>query len=230
MFFIRSFFVLLSVYRIVYSEWIEITQSTLNSGGIENDRPLVTNGRTPSDYSTYKDFFNIIGPNMELVNLTKNSVFSNKFNNQNGGFHIIMANASNFDDKLAGNRLLMHPSNTSILKSVFSDSIDQMTIEPIQMDSIKIELGNGNGKIPDDTNKNSLKNNKPQIAESDQNPKTEDNRIVFKRLEFKPFNFNNILKFLTNMQQSFAMSSSSGIGDKVKFLMQFKESLLENIG
>lgn len=227
MFFLQSVFVI-SLFRIVYSEWIEITQSVQSLSEAANNRSLVTTNENTFDYSKYKDFFSIIEPEMELVkNITsvqKNSIFSNQLNDQKGEFHMIMANPSE------NPHLLMHPSNVSTLKSVFSDSIDKMVNDPIQTDAYEIQPENLNKKPSDETDKHLLNINKSKNESSKQTPNTKQNTIVFKRLEFKSLDFKHILKFLTNMQQSFSINSATGIGDKVKFLVQFKDSLLKNIG
>lgn len=209
-------FVISVFVRIVYSEWIEIAQSVHSLNEAANNRSLVTTNENSFDFSTYKDFFSIIEPDRELVkNLTivqKNSIFSNKLSGQNddSDFHMIMVNPTE------ENHLLVHPSNVSTL-------IDEM------MDTHEIQSQNVKEKPSDETSSNSM--NKSQSEKSEQNSKnTKADTITFKRLEFKPLDFNNILKFLTNMQQSFAINSLTGIGDKVKFLVQFKENLLENIG
>lgn len=195
MFFVQSFFVI-NLFRIVYSEWIEITQNGHSSSeAAYNNRSLVTNNKNTFDFSTYKDFFSIIEPEMELVKnvetVQKSSKISNKLYDQNGNFHTILANPTHGK--------LKHPSNITTLKSVFSDSIDQMKVDPVH----KIEQ-------------------KPNSQQS--------GTIVFKRLEFKPLDFKSILKFLTDMQRSYSLDSLTNIGDKVNFLVQFKDSLLENIG
>lgn len=212
----QSVFVLSVFFRIVYSEWIEIAQSVHSLNEAANNRSLVTTNENSFDFSTYKDFFSIIEPDKELVQnrtiVPKNSIFSNKLPGQNSdsGFHMIMVNPTE------ENHSLIHPPNVSTL-------IDEM------MDSHETKSQNFNGKPSDRTSSNSV--NRSQSEKSEQNSQhTKANAIVFKRLEFKPLDFNNILKFLTNMQQSFAINSLTDIGDKVKFLVQFKENLLENIG
>lgn len=213
---VHRVFVLSVFVRIVYSEWIEIAQSVHSLNEAANNRSLVTANENSFDFSTYKDFFSIIEPDRELVkNLTivqKNSIFSNKLSGQNGesDFHMIMVNPTE------KTHLLMHPSNVSTL-------IDEM------VDTHEIKSQSVDEKPTDKISSNSM--NKSQSGKSEQNTKnTKANTVTFKRLEFKPLDFKNILKFLTDMQQSFAINSLTDIGDKVKFLVQFKENLLENIG
>lgn len=171
MFLIRNFSVLLLI-RPVFSEWIKIPQTadSLNEKVLSNEKPF--------DYSTYKDFFSIIEPNIELV------------------------------DQMEPNNSSMHSSNVSTLKSVFSDS---------ETHSDKI-----NGRF--------LKKDQSQSVKVEQKPNETANKIVFKRLELKRLDFNGILKFFRNMQKSFGTDSISNVGDKVKFLLQFKDDLLTNIG
>lgn len=213
MFFIQILFVQNLFIGIVYSDWIEIPQSVHSLNEAANNRSLVTTNENSFDYSTYKDFFSIIEPEVEfeknITTIRKNSIFSNKLNDRDGDFHMIMVNPTEED------HLVVHSSNVSTL-------IDKME------NSYEIKSENLEEKPSDEINKQSL--NKSQSEKSDQNLKSKQNTIVFKRLQFKPFDFNNILKFLINMQQSFAIDSLKGIGDKVKFLVQFKDNLLENIG
>lgn len=224
MFFIQNLFII-NLFEIVYSEWIEISQisqSTRSSSEITNNRSLATKNENAFDYSTYKDFLNIIEPKIEFVNdapplkqnLTVNSIFSKKLN-QKDDFHMIVAKPPNSYGQTGKNQLSMHSSNVSRIKEVFSDSaIDKMV----------------NDKTDATKKYNLFKYNNSKTEKSEQTPNTNENQLIFKHLKFKPFDFNNILKFLSNMQQAFSMNTLTGIGDKVKFLVQFKDSLLKNIG
>lgn len=226
MFSVQNIFVVY-LFQIVHSEWIEILQSAHSSSEIANNRSMVINNENAFDYSTYKDFFSILEPKMEFTKdilLQKNppndSINSNKLN-QNDDLHIVMANPTNLFDQTEQNHLLMHSSNVSKLQSGFSDASEKMVINPIRIDSFGIKTDNTNDKSLNKIGKNLSNNNKSQ---------TEAKRVVFKRLRLKPFHFNDILKFLTNMQQAFSLNTLTGIGDKVKFLIQFKDNILENIG
>lgn len=213
MYFVQSVFVLNFFVRIVYSEWIEITQAVHSLNEAANNRSLVTTNENSFDYSTYKDFFSIIEPEVELAkNVTtvrKNSIFSNKLNDQSGDFHMIMVHPTENEHPL------LRPSNVSTL-------IDKM------VDSHEIKSENLNETPTDSITKHSI--NDSQSEKSEQNSNTKQNTIVFKRLQLKPLDFHSILKFLTNMQQSFAIDSLTDIRDKVKFLVQFKDNVLVNIG
>lgn len=54
--------------------------------------------------------------------------------------------------------------------------------------------------------------------------------FVFKRLEYKPFDFMSVFDFLKNIQKSFLSRGFSAIEDKVTFLENFKETIMNNIG
>lgn len=54
--------------------------------------------------------------------------------------------------------------------------------------------------------------------------------FVFKRLEYKPFDFRSVFDFLKNIQKSFLSKGFSAIEDKVKFLKNFKDTVMNNIG
>lgn len=55
-------------------------------------------------------------------------------------------------------------------------------------------------------------------------------QIILKRLEYKPFDFQSVFDFLKNMQKTFLSTSLSAIDDKVKFLENSKENILNSIG
>lgn len=54
--------------------------------------------------------------------------------------------------------------------------------------------------------------------------------FVFKRLEYKPFDFMSVFDFLKNIQKSFLSKGLTAIEDKVKFLENFKDTIMNNIG
>lgn len=54
--------------------------------------------------------------------------------------------------------------------------------------------------------------------------------FVFKRLEYKPFDFMSVIDFLKTIQKSFLTRGFSAIGDKVKFLENFKDTIMNSIG
>lgn len=70
---------------------------------------------------------------------------------------------------------------------------------------------------------------------SSQSPHNKENAItqktfVFKRLKYKPFDFMNVFDFLKNIQKSFLSRGFSAIEDKVTFLENFKDTIMNNIG
>lgn len=66
----------------------------------------------------------------------------------------------------------------------------------------------------------------PTTAKSVQKPK-----IILKKLEpFNPFDFSHILQFMKNVQKSFALGTMHSINGKIKYLEQFKNQLVTNIG
>lgn len=206
MLFVQSILVVNVFVQIVYSEWIEIAQPVHSLNEAANNRSFAATNENTFDFSTYKDFFSIIEPDKELVkNITsvqKSSIFSNKLSAQNGdsGFHMIMVNP------------------TEENHSKVSTLIDEMAESQEKTSEIVSEK-----QSPEKIINTTKKSEQPTYG-------SKHDSGIFKRFELKPLDFNNILKFLTNMQQSFAISSLANVGDKVKFLVQFKENILENIG
>lgn len=65
------------------------------------------------------------------------------------------------------------------------------------------------------------------------NKNTSRMKIVYQLVEMEPmqpFSFQKILDFLKDIQKSFAFGSSRAIGDKIKYLKDFKDKILANMG
>lgn len=243
--------VLMSALCVVHCEWIEISQPIRKSNEITSNRSLVmSNAEIPAnfDFSTYKDFFSIIEPNIDYVkhvepfhkNTVHNFTLENKLKNKD--YHILMDSPESVYDQTSPattqrTQLLLEPPNVSKLSvfSGFSDSQDKMVTNPLKVDSLTIKIKNPNDKVKNESdNKNRMDTKEPinneQVKGSERLPANKGNRIVYKRVELKPFDFNGVLKFFANMQQSFPMDSFASIRDKIIFLENFKDNLVENIG
>lgn len=61
-------------------------------------------------------------------------------------------------------------------------------------------------------------------------PKSIKRKLIFKRVEFKPFNFSGIFNFLKNIQKNFSFGTSQNVHEKVKYLEKFKDQMMSNIG
>lgn len=75
------------------------------------------------------------------------------------------------------------------------------------------------------------KDNSNQSTQEDNKKNTITQKtFVFKRLQYKPFDFKSVFDFLKNIQKSFLSRGFSAIEDKVTFLENFKDTIMSNIG
>lgn len=233
--------ILFNSHRAVHCEWIEISQPIRRSNEFVSNRSLVLgNAEIPInfDYSTYKDFFSIMEPDIDFSNpiepFHKNVVdkYAIKNNLMKKDFHILMDNSDNIPnvDKT------VEFSNVSKI-SVFSGTRDQSFVNQLKVDPMlslaDINNSNESVKIQSEDIKiavvDEMPLNKP-IEGNEQRPKKQENRVILKRVEYKPFDFNGVLKFFANIQQSFPLNAFTGIREKIQYLENFKKDLIDNIG
>lgn len=226
--FILSLLVFSSV-RLIYCEWIQITQQPRRFGEITNRSKVIK--PTDFDYSKYKEFFSIIGPEMDFSNNFDESpkyiadhtpilIASNKKE-----IHV-HSNGPNHRDQL-------RKGQSATVFSRFQHTINTSNVNfsPIESDNIPTE---GTVKLvknkptQNERTKNVAVRNQAEI-ENEQKLPAKPMKHILKRTEFKPFDFNGVIQFFGNMQKSFSMGAT-GISDKVKFLQGFKDDIQRNIG
>lgn len=231
------YLVIVISFRLVYCEWIQISQSSQGSDKVKiNESPVKSNGRhTQFDYSKYKDFFSVIEPDIDF---DKDVETSNKNISEIIDSHYSL-NKNDFPVKYRNSSIVFehpfdHPKDNGLANfSVFSG--------PRASQSKPIITSAKTNKPINDLDKQSesiFANEKsPEKLESNRNLKDDTNRpntsqmkIVLKRTEFKPFSFDGIFKFFANIQQSISLKPSAGIQNKISFLENFKNNLLNNIG
>lgn len=228
------YLVVINSFRMVYCEWIQISQSSRGSDKVHiNQSSIKSNGKSPTfDYSKYKDFFSVIEPEIDFV---KDFESSHQ--------HIIIKSD---DNESTSNEFHAYPNSSKIFEQPF----DQHTKNELPTDSSKVSAfsefhNTKNRTMTNPLNVNKSKN-QPEIKSSEiDTANTQTNRrlkasenqaignqmkIVLKRVEFKPFNFDGVFKFFANIQQSFSLDPSAGIQSKIGFLENFKNTLLNNIG
>lgn len=226
---------------VVHCEWIEISQPIRRSNEIVSNRSLVlSNAEIPInfDYSTYKDFFSIIEPDIDFKNpiepFHQNIVdkYALENNLMKKDFHILMDNS----DNLPNLDKTVESSNVSKV-SVFSGTRDKLFVNQLKVDPMLslTELNNSDErvKIKSENVKIEVTEKMPinhPIKKNEQRPKNQENRVIFQRVEYKPFDFNGVLKFFANIQQSFPLNAFTGIREKIQYLENFKKDLIDNIG
>lgn len=120
-------------------------------------------------------------------------------------------------------------NQTDFIETVFNFTIDSkrnLSTKESELESaknlsdkvhLKLEVRNNNNT------KYNMTRNKP----------VPEKRIVYKLIEVEPpepFSFKKIVEFLKNIQESFAFNTARGITDKIKYLQDFKNKMLDNIG
>lgn len=229
--FILTLLVFSSV-RLIYCEWIQITQQPHRSSEITN-RSIVINS-TDFDYSKYKDFFSIIGPEMDFSknydetpqHIPDNSpilIESNK-----NEFHV-QSNGPHFRDQFRKDQ------STTAFSNVLSPSggsehmhnTSNANLSPIKSENLQTE--STIKVVQNKSTRNSAVRNQVANENEQQKLPAKQTKLILKRTEFKPLDFNGVIKFFGNMQKSFSMDAT-GITDKIKFLQGFKDDIQRNIG
>lgn len=216
----------------IYCEWIEISQPIRRSNEIIKNRSLVnvTNLNIPTnfDFSTYKDFFSIIQPDIDFTKPIEpfNETMLDRFTIENKlmekRFHIPNKHpANNVSNSKDSKMVVLNRSKSSIFSGIsgIGGTREKFVINPLIVDPMlpSIELNDSNEKMKIKINeKKTIRNT--------------DERVIFKHVNYQPFDFNGVLKFFTNIQQTFPMTAFTSIREKIAFLNSFKNDLIENIG
>lgn len=235
--YIIFYLVVIISFRLVYCEWIQISQSSQSSDKVEiNQSPVKSNGRqTHFDYSKYKDFFSVIEPDIDF---DKDVETSNKNISEFIDSHNRL-NKNDFPVKYTNSSIVFkhpfdHPKDNGLANmSVFSGpstSQSKPIITPVTTNQPIVELDKHSESIfVNEKSPVKLESNRNLKDDADR-PNTNQMKIVLKRTEFKPFSFDGVFKFFANIQQSISLKPSAGIQNKISFLENFKNNLLNNIG
>lgn len=215
MFVILILFIIIGAFRAIHCEWIEISQPIRNQNTMANN-PSTVLKTSNFDYSTYRDFFSIIEPEIEFPkeheeSMAKNisSGFAIKKRISQKNARIFFDGSRNVRDNIGKNHLIVNSTNED-------DSKHQMDLGAKHSSSSSSRL-----------QPQPIRNEHEKRSNVQANQK---NRMTLTRIEQRPFDFNGVLKFFADMQQSISLTAFSGVRDKIKFLENFKNTLLQNIG
>lgn len=211
------FTIVLSVSCVVHSDWVQIAQTT-------------------NVFPEQKNYLSIDRSHLLATLNVKNDF-------------IVDGTTPKIDTMRAFNRFSIYPNQLEMDTNFFGPSstfnfsaknvdVNNMTIDSIQDYFDGMTLSTTDSSLINVTDasrehiltKPTFKIASDQLSAENKKKFVPRTQIILKRLEYKPFDFQSVFDFLKNMQKTFLSTSLSAIDDKVKFLENSKENILNSIG
>lgn len=236
----------------VHSEWIEISQSSksIRDGSLAIDRSmLLSNVDLTKDFKNvkYEDLVDIIGPDFEKE-FTKYSHEhgDNRFMGNTTNIEVLSDSPRGVEKFESSYELHVEPNYpVDVRNNQYSEKYDSGEFTTIKnpaksvysaastpAPTVSTVIASINKKIMHTNPQHTTK--KPPHSKKSPEKKSSDSgqmqtKIILKHIEYKPFDFSGILKYLRNMQNAFSFDAIQSIHDKIAFLEDFKDQMLLNI-
>lgn len=228
-----TFAIVLSICQMVKCNWIQIAQTSKEYPKPKNQM-AIDRSHFLSTLNHNEDYFvKMENPKLKINTVNPFHVLTNRFESETDFFEYSTENtkmdnvtisASNFTN-IADWPDSIRSKNRKINR-VNIELKSTTTLSPFLNITESTELAND----PDfEMSRSEYKDHSNQSPHNKNNAITQKT-IVFKRLEYKPFDFLSVFDFLKNIQKSFLSKGFSAIEDKVIFLESFKDTITNNIG